>query len=251
MGYWKARLLRLWMDEGGFLNLIPGIASAIGSLFGGGAKASGEARERQAALQLGQDRARTDQYGIGQQAQMALANTDLARKSFEEDSRGNRAKQALLGALLGNLQDVNISTPGIKQTTITGGLRPSALGEGGRAAGNLLNQQALMKMLQGDTFQGGQILQAPGVQATPKAGGFEKFAGTLGSIGSIVGGIGAAAPQLFGGNKPAQVPGIPMAQGGVPEGIGQSASLGGMPEAPPPSMQEILATIQALTQGGR
>jgi hypothetical protein len=175
---------------------ILGAISGIGSILGGGGKASSDARQQQAMLQLGQDRARTDQYGIGQQAQMALANTDLARKTHEEDARGGRAKQALIGALLGGgLQDVNIDTPGIPKTTISGGLRPSALGESGRAAGSLLNQQALMKMLQGDTYQGGNILQAPGVQNTPKAGWLEKLGGIAGTAGALAGGIGTMFPQ--------------------------------------------------------
>jgi len=178
---------------------ILGAISGIGSIFGGGAKASSDSRNQQAMLQLAQDRAKTDQYGIGQNAQFQLANTDLARKGFEEDARGSRAKQAIIGALLGGgLQDVNIDTPGIPKTTISGGLRPSALGASGRAGGQLLNQQALMKMLQGDTYQGGQIMQAPGVQATPKAGFMEKLGGILGTAGAVAGGLGQVLPGFTG-----------------------------------------------------
>ncbi|MES2958114.1 MAG: hypothetical protein V4792_07995 [Pseudomonadota bacterium] len=182
------------------LGAILGAISGLGGILGGGAKASSDSRNNQAMLQLAQDRAKTDQYGIAQQGQMALANTDLARKSHEEDARGGRAQQALIGALLGGgLQDVSIDTPGIPKTSISGGLRPSALGESGRAAGSLLNQQALMKMLQGDTYQGGQLLQAPGVQATPKAGWLEKLGGIAGTAGALAGGLGTlgvGAPKI-------------------------------------------------------
>ncbi len=226
------------------LGAILGAISGLGSIFGGGAKASSDSRNEQAMLQLAQDRAKTDQYGIAQQGQMALANTDLARKNHEEAARGGRAKQALIGALLGGgLQDVNIDTPGIPKTSISGGLRPSALGESGRAAGSLLNQQALMKMLQGDTYQGGQLLSAPGVQATPKAGWLEKLGGIAGTAGALAGGL-----QTMGVGQPKQatVPGIPQAQGLPGQLPGQQI---GAPEIPDnASLSDIIATINAITQ---
>lgn len=213
------------------LGAILGGIGKLAGVFGGGAKASEDSRMNQAQMQLLQDRAKTDQYGIGQNAQFQLANTDLARKAFEENARGGRAKQAALGALLGNLQDVNINVPGIQTASVTGGLRPSALGEGGRAAGQLLNKQALEKMLMGDTYQGGSILQAPGVREIPKASGWEKLAGTLGTIGSIAGGVGAAFFPQAGGAPTAA--GVPMGGGGA------SASS---------PLTDILAQIKEWTQ---
>ncbi len=196
MKYLTSRLLRLWNDEGGWIGpALMGI-SALGSILGGGGKASSDSRNNQAMQQLLQDKARTDQYGIGQDAQFQQANTDLARKGFEEDARGSRAKQAIIGALLGGgLQDVNIDTPGIPKTLISGGLRPSALGESGRAGGQMLNQQALMKMLQGDTYQGGNLIAPPQIRETPKAGWLEKLGGIAGTVGGIAGGLGTMFPQ--------------------------------------------------------
>jgi hypothetical protein len=225
------------------LPAILGIGGLIGQFLGGAAKGASDGRMTQAQLQNQQDQTRTAQYGIGQNAQFQQADTDLARKAFEENARGDRAKQAVLGALLGNLQDAKINVPGIQTASVSGGLRPSALGEGGRAAGSLLNQQALLKMLQGDQFEGGKILSAPGVQGIPKAGLFEKIAGIGGLIG---GGMGAVGQGLQSFGPTPSVPGLGVPSAGVPQGVGQQVGAPEMPAAPT-GMAEILAAIQALT----
>lgn len=239
----KARLLRLWHDEGGWITAALGAISGLGSLFGGGAKAAADSRMQQAMLQMQQDRARTDQYGIAQGAQFQQANTDLARKHFEEDARGGRAKQAMLADLLANFQPTSINVPGIESASISGGLK---LGEGGKMAASELMKQALMKQLAGDQFEGGQILPQPGVQATPKAGWLEKTGGILGTLGAIAGGIKGILPQ----GAPS-VPGIPGAQAGMPGQMpGTSVGLGGLPE-PPPLTPEIIAQINAIANSSR
>jgi hypothetical protein len=197
--YWKARLLRLLHDEGGWIQAALMGAGLLGKVFGGQAKGAADGRMAQAKLQGDQDALRTQQYGIGQNAQMQAGNLDLSRKNFSEDARGGRAKQAMIGDLLSRLQDVNISVPGIQTASVTGGLRPSAMSESGRAAGSLLNQQALLKMLEGDKFSGGEILKQPGVTALPQPSKWEKLAGILGNVGTLAGAAGQAG-QMFNGS---------------------------------------------------
>jgi hypothetical protein len=108
---------------------------------------------------------------------------------FSENSRGGRAKQALIGDLLSRVQDVNISVPGIKNATITGGLRPSALGEMGRATGGELSRQALLALMEGDQFQGGERLQAPGLTPLPKPSTLDTILSIAGPAASIAGGL--------------------------------------------------------------
>lgn len=251
MTYLISRLRRLWRDDGGWLQAALLGAGMLGKVFGGQAKGAADGRMAQANLQAEQDRTLTSQYGIGQNAQMQAGNLDLSRKGFEESARGGRAKQALIGDLLSRLQDVNISIPGVQSASITGGLRPSALSEGGRAAGSLLNKQALLKMLEGDKFQGGEMLKAPGVQAIPQASKWEKIAGILGNVGSIAGGIGQAASAFGGGGS--SVPGMPFASGMPSQLPGTQMNGLDVPDAP---LAQILQQIQQFSdpydrRGGR
>lgn len=202
MTYLTARLARLLHDEGGWLQFLPMIASLAGSLLGKGASSAAQGRQVETGNVINQDQQRTQQYGIAQNAQFDKANLDLQQKNFEENSRSGRAKQALLGSLLSNIQDASLNVPGVEGGSI-GGLRPSAMGDIGRTSAGLLARQALMKQLTGDEFVGAEILQPPGLSQLPKASGWEKAAGIGGILGTLGGGIGQLwqgmqAPQLTG-----------------------------------------------------
>lgn len=174
------------------LPAILGAAGLIGSLFGKQAKGAAEARQAEGQQLMTQDQLRNQQFNTQQNAQMQAGQLDLQRKNFEEDARGGRAKQALIASLLGNMQDANVSVPGIKAATVTGGIRPSAIGAEGRTALGELAKQALAAQVGGDQFSGGQLLQAPALSQMPKASGWEKLAGILGTVGQIAGGVGAS-----------------------------------------------------------
>jgi hypothetical protein len=222
------------------LSAILGIGNLLGQFLGGSAKGAAEGRMTEAQLRAVQDRTRSDQYSTQQNAEMQAGNQDLARKAFSEDARGGRTRQAILGDLLANWSPTSISTPGIKQSSISGGLQN--IGAGGKAAGSLLNQQALMKMLEGDQFTGGKVLPTPGVQGIPQASGWEKLAGIGGLIGSGMGAVGQGL-DLFGQSS---VPSMPGASQGPPsQAPGQSIPGVSVPDAPP--IQDIIDAINALT----
>lgn len=191
-----------WQNDAGFLQFLPMIAQLAGSLLGKGAKGAAEGRQAETQNLFAQDALRNQQYGTAQNAQFNQGSLDLQRKNFEENSRGGRAKQALIGNLLSNMQDAHISVPGVSETNLTGGLRPSALGEGGRQAGGELAKQALMKLMAPEQYQGGQILQPPPMSQLPQASGWEKAGGIGGILGILGGGLGS----LFGGGQPQQPP---------------------------------------------
>ena len=178
---------------------IPGIANAIGSIFGGAAKGSAEndAAKIDAASRMNDQR--LSQYGQQQGAQFNLGALDLNRKQFDESSEAARMKRALLGSLLGNLKDSNVSVAGIPQASVTGGIRASALGQGGQDIAKLMMEMALAKAKAGNTYEGGQILDAPQLQDTGamRQGG-NKFLNALGMIGSAVGGVGSAMGGMRG-----------------------------------------------------
>lgn len=189
MTYWKTRFARLVNDEGGWIQAALLGAQGLSKLFGGGSKAAENSRMNQAQLQLGQDQLRNQQYQTGQNAQMQLANTDLARKDFTERARGGRAKQATLADMMMNFKPTSVSVPGVTNAEISGGMQ---IGEGAREALGNLRQQALLAQLAGDKFEGGEILNAPTVTPIPKPGKMEKWGDILATITGIA---GAFAPQ--------------------------------------------------------
>lgn len=190
MNYITRRLARLLHDEGGFLQFLPMIATLAGSLLGKGAQGAAAGRQTETGNLQAQDMLRNQQYNTQQNAQFNAANTDLQRKTFEENSRGGRAKQALIGNLLNGASDVSLNVPGVEGGAM-GGLRMSALGEGGRGVGAELAKQAMLKLMSGDTFHGGDVLAPPQLSALPKASGWEKAMGIGGMLGSLVGGVGS------------------------------------------------------------
>lgn len=129
-------------------------------------------------------------YSAGQNAQNQAGQLDLNRKGFTEQARSGRAKQALLADLISNIKDVNINVPGVQAANITGGLRPSAIGDTGRQSMAELAKQALQAQLSGDTFTGGEILPTPQYKAMPERGGVETALDWIGLLGAGAGALG-------------------------------------------------------------
>jgi hypothetical protein len=188
------------------------IIGAGGQIAGAIAANRAAGRAQETGLNTNRDAVGTSQYGVGQNAQMQAGQLDLSRQQFGEEARSRRARQAMIGDLLANIQDINVSVPGIQNASVTGGLRPSAMGELGRGAGSELSKQALLRLLQGDTFTGGEILPMPGLTPTPQANGLDRLLSVGGSLGSL---SGAIAPYLGGGGDNPTIPGVT----GVPAGI--------------------------------
>jgi hypothetical protein len=127
---------------------------------------------------------------------MNRAALDLKQREYADSAPRERYLQAILGNLASNMQDVRASRPaGIPNISFSGGLRPSAIGPGGRAAGAELASQAMMRLMKGDQFeklpdvQLAKVLDALQLSTLPKASGWEK----AGSIAGLIGGIGGSA----------------------------------------------------------
>lgn len=212
------RVRRLFRDEGGFLQFLPMIAS-LGSILGGAGKSASASRAQQNQLQAQKDQAEVSKYGIGQNAQMQQGQLDLQRQGFSEDARGNRAKQMAIADLLMGRQPTRVSVPGVPQAQISGGLQ---FGEAGKAGLAELYKQAMTKMLAGDQFQGGNILQAPRATPMQQSGLLEKILGIGGLLGGVAGAVGNNLPQRSAPNVPqiglnAGFSGLPGADMGQPQ----------------------------------
>lgn len=228
---------------------MPFIAAA-GSILGkiGEAKANG--RVQQANANLNQDeirrRANADQQqALIAQAQLAergaldRAQLDLQRRAYADQAPGARARQAVVGNLLANMRDASFSRPaGAEGRGLTGGLRPSALGPGGRAAGEELARQAMMRLMKGDSFDpvpATQMNILPQITPTPqpKAGFMDKLLGVAGVAGGLAGAYNLAngpsgplpsSANPPGTNMPIQFPPnlgplVPSSGNGVPNDV--------------------------------
>ncbi len=174
-----------------------------GSVLGSQAAGASMGRDREADMLSRRDLAENQQYGIEQNAQMQAGNLDLNRQDFANRQRGSVARQAMTGNLLSNMKDVDFNVPGVKSTNV-GGLRPSALGAGGRANAAELAKQATLKQLDPQAFSGGEVLTPPTLSEIPDASGWETAAGAGGGILQI---LGALSPLLGGrGRQPSTTP---------------------------------------------
>ena len=192
-----------------WLNTLSSVAQAVGPVIG--AASAGRQSDRMLSGQQSNTANLADLalFTAAQNAQNQAGQLDLNRKQFTDDARGGRGKQALIGDLLRNLQDVSINVPGVQKAQISGGLRPSAIGAGGREAAGALHSQALQALLSGDTFQGGEILSPPTMRQMPEKGGVESTLDWLGLLGSVGGAVGAGLKQA---QQPTTYSQLPSAQ---------------------------------------
>ena len=191
----------------GLLNMVPVVGPLLSGLAeGSGTAAKGAATGRQLDTQnqLSQAQLQNQQYNTQQNAQMQAGNLDISQKQFEEQARGDRAKQAAVASLLGGgYQPVSVTVPGVKSATVSGGLANSLTTPGMQQSMQQLMQQALAAQMTqgqpgGDTFTGGQILAPPTLAALPKPGALESALGGVGLGSSLLSSI---LPALAGLSK--------------------------------------------------
>jgi hypothetical protein len=191
----------------------PNTYAAIAQVAGQAAGGKSDQRMQQSQVTNQSNLSDLALYSAAQNAQNQAGQLDLNRKSFSEDARGGRAKQALLADLLSNIKDVNISVPGVQNANVSGGLRPSAIGSTGQSSLAELAKQALQAQLAGDEFTGGKILPTPEYKPMPERGGVESTLDWIGLLGSGAGALGAIM------NKPGTYSQLPGQTGVRPQGL--------------------------------
>jgi hypothetical protein len=116
---------------------ILGIGSLISGLVQGGAnrrlsRQELDAQQRQFGFNSQLDAGR---FGIEQ---------DTANRSLQSDAM----RKALLSSIGTNMKDASFSRPdGVPTMSMSGGFRPSALGEQGQAASQTMHQQAMRQLM--------------------------------------------------------------------------------------------------------
>jgi len=180
------------MDFMSLLKKIGPLVQAGSQVAGKAAEGRAKGRSDEADLNVKRDMLAQQGYSTAQNAQFQAGNQDLQRKSFEEEARGSRAKQAAIADMLANFKGTSISTPGVRQSTISGGLNVNTPGV--QQAMAKMREQALLAQLKGDTpggegFTGGNILTAPKQTPLPQAGKMDGILGALGTYGGLAGSL--------------------------------------------------------------
>jgi len=168
----------------GYLELAKLAAPYLSSM----AKGRAEGRQAEAGVLQQGDQLANQQFTTQQNAQMQAGNLDLQRRAFADSARGSRGKQALIADMIGHYQPTSVSVPGITNATIRGGLHES-IGDMGKASMAELSRQALLKLMEGDEFQGGQMLTPPKATPLPQSGKLDTFLNTAAGISGLAGSL--------------------------------------------------------------
>lgn len=164
---------------------------SMGSVLGKQQEGKGNAMATQGQIGNQYDRNAIDSYGTAQDAQFKAAQQDLTRKQYETTSRSSAGKEALIAMLMQNYSPTSISTPGIKSSTISGGMgeslkNPQILELLKSIAAKGVTDQATPM-----TFTGGSLLTPPKQTPLPQTGKTDSILNTIARIAQLA---GTAAP---------------------------------------------------------
>ncbi len=172
------------------------------SILGGLGKAATSLASGAAQGRVAESTANQNQFG----AQIKGLNAQLDRASVAKQLQEQDYKDQLRGALLSNMQDFQATPPpevASHMGTVTGGLRPSALGPGRADLGNAMTNTATLDLLQkGDPNTGytaASTAQMPALPPLPSPGAGTTALGALGPGLSIASLLAQKYPSLFGG----------------------------------------------------
>ena len=136
---------------------------APGSVLGAQAAGDTQGQVVQGQLDNQNNQNQIGLYNDAQNAQFQAGNQDLQRQQFATNNRGQTAKQALVGALLGGgYKPTSINVQGITPANVSGGLARSLLTDPkSLAAMQTLNSQASTAQNTPLSFTGGNVLTRP------------------------------------------------------------------------------------------
>ncbi len=185
--------MAIWSNVGKFIGNNAGTIGDVGRGVVGMAGAATENRGEANKEQLTRDSiqasaARDYENALQQRAKLALDQQEAAQRESAD-----AYKQALYAALAKNTQDVKFDVSkfrsNVPDISFSGGSRPSAIGEEGRRAADIMGNQALQRLM---NPQKPQEMPAPEkfqASAPKEAGFWENLAGPAGGIMSTVGNI--------------------------------------------------------------
>lgn len=181
------------LSSGSTLSKIAGVAGPLAS---GIASAAGKGRAEENAAASDVAAFKLKESQDNETNLENRAGLDLKQRQFGIDSNNNAFKNAMRSAVAKNIQDVNYSAPkGVTIPTVTGGMRPSAMGPEGRAAADTMNSQAMLSLMNGEKFDPLPALERTSAPTFKGSGAVENIAGAVGMGANAVNGANAAAKQ--------------------------------------------------------
>ncbi|HEX6274240.1 MAG TPA: hypothetical protein VFZ53_14465 [Polyangiaceae bacterium] len=163
------------------------ILSGVGAATSGAAKGAESERMTQADYALGRDRLGLDAADQYERALQNRADIDLRQREAERESRQSNWENSMRSALALNFQPA-ARPQGVSNISFIGG----GIGDQGRAAAEEMQRQAMLGLLEGESFDELPAL-APynlsSAETLPKAGTLEKIMGILGLGATAAGGV--------------------------------------------------------------
>lgn len=172
---------------------IAGIAGGVAGSFAKGREAG---RDKENSQAMTQDALRLQAARDLENAMMNRAELELKQKGDKRSSQEDSFRKSILGALTKNMQDGSFNRPeGVPNISLSGGMRPSALGVEGRAAGEELNKQAMLSLLNGEKYAdvAGPEKFAP--TEMKKGSAIDAILGTVGAVGGVADRVRAEGAQ--------------------------------------------------------
>lgn len=197
-----------WGDVLKSLAKDPETYKAIAAVAGNAGKGAAAERAGQNNFATDQGRTETQRYGTEQNAlaelQALQEKATMERAKFAQTSRSSNAKQALLGSLLSNAQNIRYQPPpGVKMAG--GGMDLSALLSGARQAGRDLSSQATIALQTGSDVPGATDYAKTGMVAKPTAPTYQsagKMESALSNSGLLASLLASVAQKRSAGSAP-------------------------------------------------
>ena len=172
------------------------IAGMAGGVAGSLVKGREAGRDKENTQAVTQDAMRLQAMRDFENAQMNRAELELKQKGDKRSSQEDSFRKSILGALTKNMKDGSFNRPdGVPNISLSGGMRVSALGDEGRAAGEALNKQAMLSLLNGEKYAdvAGPEKFAP--TAMKKGNALDTILGTVGAVGGVADRVRAEGAQ--------------------------------------------------------
>lgn len=153
-------------------------------------------RTQQANQAITQDTQKANIDANYEKALEQRAALELAQKQDTRSSQSDAYKNALRSSLLLNLKDASFNRPdGVPNITLTGGLRPSAIGPQAHQAAQLMNQHALDALMHGESYTDLPAVEKSAVSNLPQPSSLDNVLGIVGSAGNALSALNTQQTQ--------------------------------------------------------
>lgn len=176
----------------GKLSTLGKVAGMAGDIAGAVGKGREEGRDKENAQTMNQDAMRLQAMRDFENATMNRSDLELKQKGDSRQATESNFRNALLGALAKNMQDGSFNRPdGVPTIALSGGLRPSALGLEGRAAGEAMSAKALQSLLNGEEYADVAAPERFNPSEMKKGGVIDSILGAAGTVGNVANRVNA------------------------------------------------------------